>query len=149
VAEAGAQRPQGGNRAADPRPIIVKDRDQLTGEESDERRVFFKTAFVFDISQTDILPGVEPVALEPPHQPLTGDSHAHLLTPQCRFAESSDSRCPSRRSRSMGWWCGPKAKRIVVDAGVPANAQLRTLILGLGHAPGDKCRRNVRMCVAG
>jgi antirestriction protein ArdC len=29
-------------------PVAVKERDQLTGEESDEPRVFFKTAFVFD-----------------------------------------------------------------------------------------------------
>ena len=29
--------------------------------ESGERRVFFKTAFVFELSQTDPLPGVAPV----------------------------------------------------------------------------------------
>ena len=69
-------------------PITVKDRPKLAGEETNERRVFFKTAFVFDVSQTDILPGAEPAALEPPHEPLTGDSHAHLLTPLGRFAES-------------------------------------------------------------
>jgi hypothetical protein len=48
--------------------------------------VFFTTAFVFDVSQTDVVPGAEPAALEPPHQPLTGD--AHLRTPLRRFAES-------------------------------------------------------------
>jgi hypothetical protein len=118
-------------------PITVKDRDQLTGEESDERRVFFKTAFVFDISQTDILPGVEPVALEPPHQPLTGDSHGHLLTPLCRFAESLGYSVSFETIEgSMGGWCDPKAKRIVVDARVPANAQLRTLIHECAHALG-------------
>jgi hypothetical protein len=29
-------------------PVTVKERDKLSGEESDERRVVFKTAFVFD-----------------------------------------------------------------------------------------------------
>ncbi len=29
-------------------PVTVKERDQVTGEERDERRVFFKTACVFD-----------------------------------------------------------------------------------------------------
>ena len=99
--------------------------------------MFFKTAFVFDISQTDVLPGAEPVALEPPHQPLTGDSHAHLLAPLRRFAESLGYSVSFEVIEgSAGGWCDPKAKRIVVDAGVPANAQLRTLIHECAHALG-------------
>jgi len=118
-------------------PISVKERDQLTGEESDERRVFFKTAFVFDVSQTDILPGAEPVALEPPRQPLTGDSHAHLLAPLQAFAESLGYSVSFEVIEgSAGGWCDPQAKRIVVDGGVPANAQLRTLIHECAHALG-------------
>jgi hypothetical protein len=118
-------------------PVRVKEHDKLTGEESDERRVFFKTAFVFDISQTDILPGAEAVALEPPHEPLTGDSHAHLLTPLCRFAESLGYSVSFEVIEgSAGGWCDAKAKRIVVDAGVPTNAQLRTLIHECAHALG-------------
>jgi hypothetical protein len=34
----------------------------------------FKTTFVFDVSQTEPLPGADPAPLEPPRQPLTGDS---------------------------------------------------------------------------
>ena len=118
-------------------PVTVKERDTLSGEESDERRVFFKTAFVFDISQTDVLPGTEPVALEPPHQPLTGDSHAHLLAPLRRFAESLGYSVSFEVIEgSAGGWCDAKAKRIAVDAGVPANAQLRTLIHECAHALG-------------
>jgi hypothetical protein len=37
---------------------------------------------------------------------------------------------------SAGAWCDPKAKRIVVDADVRANAQLRTLIHECAHALG-------------
>ena len=50
--------------------------------------MFFKTAFVFDMSQTDPIPGVEPAPLQPPREPLTGDSHADLLGPLTRLAES-------------------------------------------------------------
>jgi hypothetical protein len=118
-------------------PVSVKERDQLTGEQTDERRVFFKTAFVFDVSQTDVLPGAVQVALEPPHEPLTGDSHAHLLAPLCGFAKSLGySVAFEVIESSAGGWCDPKAKRIVIDAGVPANAQLRTLIHECAHASG-------------
>jgi hypothetical protein len=118
-------------------PITVKERGKLTGEEADERPVFFKTAFVFDVSQTDILPDAERAVLEPPHQPLTGDSHGHLLAPLCRFAESLGySVAFEVIEGSAGGWCDAKAKRIVVDAGVPANAQLRTLIHECAHALG-------------
>jgi len=117
-------------------PVTVKERDQQ-GEETGERRVFFKTAFVFELSQTEPLPAVEPVSLEPPREPLTGDSHAHLIEPMVVFAGSlgfavSFEAIPG----SAGGWCDPKNKRIVVDADAPANARLRTLIHECAHAMG-------------
>jgi hypothetical protein len=118
-------------------PVPVKKRDKLTDGDSDERRVFFKTAFVLDVSQTDMLPGAEQVSLEPPHEPLSGDSHAHLLAPMCEFAASLGYMVSFEViDGSAGGWCDPKAKRIVIDAGVPANAQLRTLIHECAHASG-------------
>jgi hypothetical protein len=33
-------------------------------------------------------------------------------------------------------WCDPKVKRIVVDASLPANAQVRVLVYELAHALG-------------
>jgi N-terminal domain of anti-restriction factor ArdC len=118
-------------------PVSLKERDRLTGEETDERRVFFKTAFVFDVSQTEIRDGAEPAELEPPHQPLTGDSHAHLLAPLQTFAESLGYSVSFETiDGSAGGWCDPQLKRIVVDANVPANAQLRTLIHETAHALG-------------
>src|ERR1700730_16248313 len=59
-------------------PMTVKQRNQQ-GQDSDQRRVFFKTAFVFEVSQTEPLPGVEPLPLTAPREPLTGNSHTHLL----------------------------------------------------------------------
>jgi hypothetical protein len=117
-------------------PVTVKQRDER-GEEADERRVFFKTAFVFDISQTEVMDGVEPVSLEPPCEPLTGDSHAHLLAPLQAFCESLGySVCFRDIEGSAGGWCDLKAKEIVIDAAVPANARLRTLIHECAHALG-------------
>jgi hypothetical protein len=118
-------------------PVPLKQRDEQAGEESEERHVVFRTAFVFDVSQTDVLDGAEPAVLEPPRQPLTGDSHAHLLAPLRGFAESLGYSVSFETiAGSAGGWCDPRAKRIVVDADVPANAQLRTLIHECAHALG-------------
>jgi len=126
-------------------PVSVKERDRVTGEETDERRVFFKTAFVFDVSQTEIREGAELVELEPPHQPLTGDSHAHLLTPMVAFAESLGYSVSFETIEgSAAGWCDPVRKRIVVDADAPANAQLRTLIHECAHASGVDYQRYSR-----
>jgi hypothetical protein len=118
-------------------PLALKQRDEQTGEDSDERRVLFRTAFVFDVSQTEVLEGAEPVALEPPRQPLTGDSHAHLLAPLRGFAQSLGYSVSFESIEgSAGGWCDSSAKRIAVDAAAPANAQLRTLIHECAHALG-------------
>jgi antirestriction protein ArdC len=74
-------------------PVTVKDRDKASGEETDERRVFFTTAFVFDVSQTDVVSGAEPAALEPPHQSLTGATRTCALR---YVASRSRSGTPSR-----------------------------------------------------
>jgi len=53
-------------------PMSVKQRDQLTGEENDERRVFFKTTFVFDPTQTLVCPATwcQAVSLAPVAGPV-------------------------------------------------------------------------------
>ncbi len=120
-------------------PVAVKQRDEHDehDEDTDRRRVFFKTAFVFDVSQTEIREGAQPVELEPPSEPLTGDSHAHLIAPLGRFAESLGYSVSFETiAGSAAGWCDPAGKRIVIDAGVPANAQLRTLIHETAHALG-------------
>jgi hypothetical protein len=118
-------------------PMPLKQHDQETGEETEQRRVMFRTAFVFDVSQTDVIDGTEPAPLQAPRQPLTGDSHAHLLAPLRAFAESLGYSVSFETiAGSAGGWCDPNAKQIVVDADVPANAQLRTLIHECAHALG-------------
>ena len=93
----------------------------------------------------DPLPTGEPTPLEPPCQPLTGDSHAHLIQPAVTFAESLDYRVSFEPiAGNAGGWCDTKRKRIVVDAGGPPNAQLRTLTHEVIHALGVDYRQYSR-----
>ncbi|MGH3370878.1 MAG: ArdC family protein [Nocardioidaceae bacterium] len=112
-------------------PMPVKARDDAEDHDEGEelRRVLFKGVSVFDRSQVAPLDGVEPAPLAPPCEPLTGDSHAHLLAPLQAFTESlgftvSFESIPG----ATGGWCDQKARRIVVDADQPANARLRIVI---------------------
>ena len=131
-------------------PLPVKDRDRLTGEETVETVMLFKTVFVFDRAEVDPIDGREQAPLGPPCEPLTGDSHAHLISPMRSFAESlgftvSFDAIPG----ATGGWCDHKARRIVVDAEAPANAQLRILVhetvhaLGVGYAEYGRERAEV------
>jgi hypothetical protein len=117
-------------------PITVKQRNR-DSDDAEERRVFFKTTFVFDVSQTDPIPGVEPAPLHPPRQPLTGNSHAHLLAPLVTFAEWLGYAVVFQSiPGATDGWCDPRARRIVIDADMPANAQVRTLVHEITHALG-------------
>jgi antirestriction protein ArdC len=50
------------------------------GQSVERRRTIFRVARVFDVSQTDPLPDVDPAALAPPSGgEVEGDSHAHLI----------------------------------------------------------------------
>jgi hypothetical protein len=131
-------------------PMPIKRRETETADGDDEMRVLFKGVSVFDRSQVAPIDGMPQVPLEPPSEPLTGDSHAHLLEPMRVFAESlgftvSFEAIPG----ATGGWCDQKARRIVVDAGQPANAQLRILIhetihgLGVGYAEYGRARAEV------
>jgi hypothetical protein len=124
--------------------VTVKQRERQ-GDDSDERRVFFKTAFVFELSQTEPLAGVEPVVLSAPCEPLTGDSHARLLAPLEAFAESLGySVTYEVIPGSAGGWCDLARRRIVVDQHAPGNARVRTLIHECAHALGVDYQRYSR-----
>jgi hypothetical protein len=121
-------------------PMPIKDRD-ADGDDETQIRVLFKGVSVFDRQQVAPIDGAEQASLEPPCEPLTGDSHAHLLEPLAAFARSFgfDVSFESIRG-SAGGSCDRQAKWIVVDAGAPANAQLRTLIHETIHARSRLCR---------
>ncbi len=131
-------------------PMPLKPRNTESSDAEDETRVLFKGVSVFDRSQVAPTDGVEQAPLEPPSEPLTGASHAHLLAPLQTFTESlgfsvSFDSIPG----ATGGWCDQKARRIVVDRDQPANAQLRILIhetihgLGVGYAEYGRQRAEV------
>jgi hypothetical protein len=106
-------------------------------EEPDRRPVRFTTVAVFGLSQTDPLPGVEQLPVEPPCELLTGDSHAHLLEPLGELATRLGYTVTLEEIPSAtGGWCDSHAKRIVVDSGQAVNGQVRTLVHELVHALG-------------
>jgi hypothetical protein len=117
-------------------PVVVKQRDD-DGEETGEKRIFFRTVAVFDVSQTDPLAGTEPVPLAPPAQPIEGDSHAHLVAPLQELARELGYRVEIRDlpDDGPGGWCDHKDKQIVVAIGT-ANREVRTLVHEFAHALG-------------
>ena len=117
-------------------PVTVKQRD-ANGEETGEKKVFFRTVPVFDVSMTDPLPGKEPVPLAPPSQPITGDSHHHLIAPLVAHAAELGYTVEFRQLPEDGpaGWCDAKHKQIVVATG-PANRQVRTLTHEIAHGHG-------------
>jgi hypothetical protein len=119
-------------------PMAMKDDDADPDHDSDDEiRILFRAVSVFDRRQVTQLPDREPQPLEPPSEPLTGDSHAHLLEPLRRFAgELGFAVSFESIAGPEGGRCDRRARRIVVDAGAPANAQVRTLVHELAHALG-------------
>jgi hypothetical protein len=131
-------------------PMPVKDRDRVSGEETGETITLFKTVFVFDRAQVAPVEGAEQAPLGPPCEPLTGDSHHHLIAPLRAFTESLGfSVSFEAMAGPAGGWCDSKNKRIVVDDDAPANAQLRILIhetihgLGVGYTEYGRERAEV------
>ncbi len=113
---------------------------QRSGIDSDDdrsRRTVFRAVSVFDVSQTDPLPGKEPLPLHPPTEPIEGDSHAHLLAPLQLLAEELGYTV-SRRvlDGPADGWCDSKKHDIVVNEDLSANAQVRVLVHEVAHALG-------------
>jgi antirestriction protein ArdC len=110
--------------------------EQADTSESEQRLVGFRLAAVFDVSQTEPLPGVEPAPLEPPGQPVSGDSHAHLLSPLEQHAATLGFTVQYEPLHGRAGYCSSREKRVVVDSGLPANGKVATLVHELAHAHG-------------
>jgi N-terminal domain of anti-restriction factor ArdC len=117
-------------------PVTVKECDEH-GEQTGEKKVFFRTVNVWDVSMTASLPGRDPVPLTPPSQPICGDSHRHLIAPLIAHAAGLGYTVEIRELSEEGprGWCDPERKLIVVGSG-SANRQVRTLTHELAHAHG-------------
>jgi hypothetical protein len=117
-------------------PVAVKHRDD-DGQETGDKRIFFRTVPVFDVSMTDPLPGVEPVPLSPPTEPIEGDSHGHLIAALQELAREIGYRVEVRDlpEAGPGGWCDHDHRQIIVARG-PVNRQVRILVHELAHALG-------------
>jgi len=142
-----------GIRILAPMPVRGRDVESDASSNDEDRenvRTLFKAVAVFDVAQTEPLPGREPVALEPPFEPITGESHVHLLAPLERLAGELGYHVEQRRlDGAADGWCDSAAKRIVVNAALPGNARVRVLVheiahaLGIGYAHHGRARAEV------
>ena len=123
-------------------PMSVRTKDAGKPEASEEkeedaRRLVFRAVPVFDVSQTEVVPGTEPVPLSPPSEPVDGDSHRGLLKPLEEVA-SELGYTVSRRvlNGSAEGWCDAEKKEIVLNSAMAANGQVRVLVHEIAHAMG-------------
>jgi len=122
-------------------PMSVRERDEH-GEASGERRLFFRSVPVFELSQTEVLAGVEPAPLEPPSAAIAGDSHAHLLEPLAQLAgELGYSMSFAELDGDCGGFCDYRSRRIVIEARQAPNAKVRVAVHELAHAMGVSSQR--------
>ena len=116
-------------------PMRVKARDE-DDQESGEKKTVFRVAKVFDVSQTDPLPGVEPAPLSPPSAPIEGDSHAHLLDPLEALARGLGYTVvwsPEIAGRARGL-CRRRERQIEVLSTIAPNYRVAVLVHELCHA---------------
>ena len=136
-----------------PMSVKVRDTDQVDGEQPETaRRTVFRTVFVFDVSQTEVLPDLDPVPLEPPSEPVTGESHRHvLLSLEALAGELGYTVSSQELDGSADGWCDTTNHQIVINRALPANAQVRVLVHEIAHALGisyeDYGRRRAEVLV--
>jgi antirestriction protein ArdC len=110
------------------------------GADPEQRpRTFFRLVSVFDRSQVSPLPEFPggPLDLDPPIFPVEGNDLAHLQGPLVDLAASIGVPVSFEPlSDGAHGYYHPAEKRIVIaaEAGISANAELKTLIHELSHA---------------
>jgi len=121
-------------------PMSIKHHEaegSATAEQDDRTRMIFRAVPVFDVAQTEPLPGKEPVPLDAPCQPIEGDSHLHLL-PALEDLAGELGYTVTRRpvEGPAEGWCNTRNHQIVVNSELSGNAQVRVLVHELAHALG-------------
>ena len=112
-------------------------KDETTGQEL--QRIRFRLAPVFDVSQTEQLPGADEVPLSPPSAPVTGDSHAALIPRLIAFADSLGVPVAYEElAANVGGYFHTVEKRIALAENRPANATVRALIHEEAHMLVDR-----------
>lgn len=126
-------------------PMTVSRENVETGE--DERVLFFRAVPVFDIAQTDGAP-----LPEAPCEPITGDSHAHLIDKLTGHARDLGYTVTTVDTGHAGGYCDAERKVIALsDRLEHGNARVRVLVHELAHAHGvgyrDYGRRDAEVIV--
>lgn len=110
------------------------------GSNSDEKpKTYFRLVPVFDRSQVEEIPDHPggPTPLEPPHEPITGDSLAHCIAPLTAFAAELGSEVSFEPIPGVvAGYHEPSSGRIVIDSAPEhsPNARVQTLVHELAHA---------------
>jgi hypothetical protein len=118
-------------------PIPLTRSATRSADDEEDVRTIFRAVPVFDVAQTEPVRDQDPLPLEPPRQPVTGDSHAHLLLALERLATELGYRVRHLTpDTSADGWCDDERREIVVRAGLPANGQVRVVVHELAHALG-------------
>lgn len=79
--------------------------------------------------------------LEPPGQPVAGDSHTHLLEPLHQHAQTLGYTVCYEPLDGKAGYCSRRTQRIVIDEGLSGNGKVTTLIHELAHAHGIDYQR--------
>ena len=119
-----------------PRTKKTGEIDPKTGEE--KRKVYFKNVRVYDVSETYAIPGLPVLPVEPPRDPIEGESHRRFILRYVRWAKDELGITTTFRDipgTGKGWY-DHENKQIVVDSTMSANEHVRTLVHELCHACG-------------
>ena len=100
----------------------------------DETGLRFRAVPVFDLAQTDLIPGAEQLPLETPGEPITGHSHAHLIPRLCDHASELGYTVRFEPTHGHDGYCSRSKRVIVVNSELAANGRLRVLVHELCHA---------------
>lgn len=120
-----------------PRKTDTTETNAKTTDHTEGRRTRFRTVCVFDVAQTEPQPGTEPVPLEPPAAPVTGETHTHLLRPLRELANNLGYTVTFQAIDSAAeGWCNHRRKEITISRELSANGQVRVLIHEIAHAHG-------------
>jgi antirestriction protein ArdC len=124
-----------------PHTVRLQDEDAGSNDDQAETRLFFRVVPVFGRGQVDPLPDCEPAPLEPPREPITGDSHAHLLGPLETFVAELGHRVAYRETAPADGWCHAPSKTIAVGDRLAVNRQVAVLVHEVAHALGIDYQR--------
>ena len=114
-------------------PITIHKQDEA-GEDGVILR--FRSVPVFDIAQTDKIPGAPQVLIDQPGKPITGDSHAHLIPILEGFASELGYVVEYKSTGVASGYHDSKGKLVAVSDSLSVNGRVQVLVHEMCHALG-------------